>query len=87
MNCKAELLNTVQIMTNQKIKRYKTDKTFASVIKQVNTDDTYTIIDEDGTERVIYSSVPSLDLQTKTKVWVKIPCGNINHMHICGIRK
>jgi len=87
MDFKTEILNSIQIMMDQKINNQSTDRTFASIIKQINTDGTYIILDEDGTDRTTYSSIPSLNLQIRTKVWVKIPCGNINNMHICGIRQ
>jgi len=87
MDFKTEILKSIQIMVDKKISNYKTDRTFPSIIKQANSNNTYIILSEDGTERVIHSSIPSLNLQTRTKVWVKIPCGNINNMHICGIRQ
>lgn len=62
-----------------------TDRTFSSVIKQVNSDGTYIILGEDGSERKVYSSIPSLNLKVMSRVWVKMPRGRLNDMHICGI--
>lgn len=64
-----------------------TDRTFSSIITQVNADGTYIILGEDGTERRVYSSIPSLNLEVMSKVWVKMPRGSLNNMHICGIRR
>lgn len=87
MDYKTEILKSIQIMIDKKISSYKGDRTFPSIIKKVNNNNTYIILAEDGSERTVYSSIPSLNLQIRTKVWVKIPCGNINNMHICGIRQ
>ena len=85
MDFKTEILNSIEIILN-KVEQ-KSDRTFASVIKEVHTDNTYTILGQDGSERKLYSSVPSLPLNAGTKVWVKLPSGSLDNMHICGIRQ
>ena len=47
---------------------------------------TYKIRDHSGAYRNIRCALPNVTLSTGKQVWVKIPSGNINEMHICGIR-
>ncbi len=82
-----EIIKSIRIMLDRKISNYKTDKTFDSVIIKTNANHTYVILGEDGSQRTVYSSIPSLNLTTGSKVWVKMPYGSLNNMHICGIRK
>lgn len=63
----------------------KCDKTFTSVIKSVNSNGTYTVPDEGGTDRKVKCCIPEVELKVGMSVWVKIPCGNLSNMHICGI--
>lgn len=61
------------------------DRTFRSVVKSV-TSKGYVISDESGTDRTVRCAIPTnTSLRVGSPVWVKIPCGNINEMHICGI--
>ncbi len=87
MDVATEILNSIQILMERKITNQTADRTFASVIKEVHTDNTYTILAQDGSERKLYSSLPSLPLNAGTKVWVKLPSGSLDNMHICGIRQ
>jgi len=87
LNVAKEIIKSIQIIMDREIDNQKTDRTFASVITQVHTNNTYTVLAQDGSEREIYSCLPSLSLNTGTKVWVKLPSGSINNMHICGIRQ
>lgn len=63
----------------------KCDKTFSSVIKSVNSNRTYTVLDEGGIERKVKCCIPVAELKVGMGVWVTIPCGNLNDIHICGI--
>lgn len=69
-----------------KTHEHKYDKTFSSVIKAIKKDNTYTIIDEAGAERKVKCSIPNAVLKTGQYVWVKIPCGRLEDMHICGVK-
>lgn len=51
----------------------------------MNDNGTYTVLDRTGTERKVKCVVPSLPLTVGKNVWVKIPCGNLNKMHIYGV--
>lgn len=64
---------------------YRFDQTFISVVKNASVNGTYVIIDNGGIERTVKSSVPGLPVQAGKNVWVKIPSGDINRIHICGI--
>ena len=61
------------------------DISFMSVIKAVNTNGTYTVLDRTGSERNVKCIIPNLKLSVGKNVWVKIPCGNLNKMHIYGV--
>ncbi len=68
------------------------DRSFLSVIKKVNTTNkrgisktTYTIQDEFGADRDVRCVIPNLSLSVGQNVWVKLPCGNLNRMHIYGV--
>lgn len=67
--------------------RYKAgcDKTYISVIKKINENGTYTILDDAGCERNVKCAIPGMDLAAGKNVWIKVPCGNLNRMHICGM--
>ncbi len=60
------------------------DTTFKSVVKAV-TPKGYVILDNSGVERTVKCAIPNVTISTGKNVWVKIPGGNINLMHICGI--
>lgn len=61
------------------------DKTFPSVIYGVNDNgNTYTIIKDNQKYKVKNATNTTLSLGQS--VWVKIPCGRLNDMHICGLR-
>lgn len=85
MDFKQEILKAINTIIDEKIKQYKTDRTFMSIIKRKNADGTYTVLDESGGERNVKCSIPNLQLKTGQKVWVKIPLGDLRNVHICGI--
>ena len=87
MDVAKEILKSIHIIMDREFDNQKIDRTFASVITQVHTDNIYTVLAQDGSEREVYSCLPSLSLHAGTKVWIKLPSGSINNMHICGIRQ
>ena len=84
MDIGTEILESIQIMIDNKLNKYKTDRTFVSVVKEI-TPKGYIILDETGCERTVKCAIPNVELKAGKNVWVKIPRGNLNQMHICGI--
>lgn len=62
------------------------DRTFGSVIFNVNNNNTYTIQDEGGVQRKVKCAIPNSILKVGQNVWVKIPGGKLEEMHICGVK-
>lgn len=85
MDFKREIIKTIQIIIDEKIRNYKADKTFPSVIKQKNTDGTYIVLDDSGGERKVKCCIPNLDLKVGQRVFVKIPNSSLQNIHICGV--
>lgn len=85
MDFKREIIKTIQIMIDERIGNYKADKTFPSVIKQKNTDGTYVVLDDSGGERKVKCCIPDLDLKVGQRIYVKIPSGSLQNIHIVGI--
>lgn len=79
-----ELLKTIQIMINRKLKNYKVDRTYESVIKEI-TPKGYVILDNTGSERTVQCCIPDLNLRKMQRVWVREPMGNLKKLHICGV--
>lgn len=69
-----------------KTHEHKYDKTFASAVKSVNNDFTYTIMDDGGVDRKLKCAIPNAALSVGQYVWVKVPCGRLEDMHICGVK-
>lgn len=69
-----------------KMHEHKYDRTFASAVKSINKDNTYTIMDDGGVERKLKCSIPNTVLKAGQYVWVKVPCGRLEDMHICGVK-
>lgn len=91
MNTSNKNINAVEMLAEQivtliKNHRHEYDQTFSSAIKAINNDDTYTIIDIGGVERKLKCSIPSETLKIGQYVWVKVPSGRIEEMHICGVK-
>lgn len=85
MSIKEEILQSIGLLIDKKLETYKADRTFVSVIKQVNSDDTYIINDLSGTSRTVKCSIPNITLSNGQAVYVKIPSGNLKKIHICGV--
>lgn len=59
---------------------------FPSVIKAVNSNNTYTILDDSGQERNVKCSIPGLELKAGMNVWVTVPMGKVGMMFVSGVR-
>ena len=80
-------INAVEMLAEQIVKAIQShthayDQTFSSV----NNDGTYNIIDNGGAERKLKCSALNTALKIGQYVWVKIPCGRLEDMHICGVK-
>ncbi|MGN0432805.1 MAG: hypothetical protein ACI4EQ_10670 [Lachnospiraceae bacterium] len=77
------ILNSVNILLEKRLKALRYDKTFKSTVWGVNADGTYQI----NYMGQLYDVPNSLGgtLVPGQSVWVKIPNGILRHMHICGI--
>lgn len=84
MNTISVLVNEVLRAMEKKNSNLNYDKTFPSVVYGINDDGTYTIIKEKQKYKVKCAINTTLSLGTH--VWVKIPCGRLHDMHICGLR-
>ena len=84
MDLGEELLKTIQIMINRKLRKYKADRTYRTVIKRIDKNG-YVITDEAGQERTVPCGIPNVELRPMQSVYVKIPCGNLKELHICNI--
>lgn len=77
-----------QIVSAIKNHEHNYDRTFLSVIKGIivkGTVNYYTIQDESGIDRKVKCAIPNAQLTIGQSVWLKIPCGIIERMYICGI--
>ena len=79
-----ELIKTIQIMINRKLKNYKADRTYESIIKKI-TPKGYVVLDETGSERTVQCCIPELKLKEFQRVWLREPMGNLKKLHICGV--
>lgn len=57
-----------------------------SIIKSVNPNNTYTILDDSGQERNVKCSIPELELKVGMNVWVTVPMGKVGMMFVSGVR-
>lgn len=83
MNINSEILKTIQYGISQSLRNLRTDVTFPTVVYEVNDNGTYTIR-KDGQDYRIPNATNS-DIALGQRVWVKIPMGKLERMHICGI--
>lgn len=84
MDLGEELLKTIQIMINRKLRKYKADRTYRTVIKRIDKNG-YVITDETGQERTVPCGIPNVELRPMQSVYVKEPCGNLKELHICSV--
>lgn len=80
---KTSILKSINTIINRQLRNLKYDKTFKSTIWKKNDDGTYQI----SYKSQLYNVFNTLetDLKLGQSVWVKIPCGVLRDMHICGI--
>lgn len=78
------ILKTIETIVSHFLQDAKFDKTIPSVILEVNGNNTYTIM-KDGQKYKVTNSLGT-ELSVGQSVWVKIPCGRLHCMHICGLR-
>ena len=69
-----------------KTHEHKYDRTFSSAVKSINNDSTYTIMDDGGVNRNVRCAIPNVALRVGQYVWVKVPSGRLEDMHICGVK-
>ena len=84
MNFSDEILKTMQIMINRKLKNYRVDRTYKSVVKRI-TPKGYVVLDDAGGQRTVPCCIPNITLRIGQGVWVKEPLGRLNNLHICGV--
>lgn len=85
MSIKEELFKGTEVIVDAKLKRYKRDVTIPSVIMGVENNGKYKIT-LDGRNYTVKCSLPNADLRVGQGVWIKIPNGDFNSKHICGIK-
>lgn len=84
MDVKEEIFESIQYMVDKSIRTYKADRTYRSAIKAI-TSKGYVIIDKSGAERTVRCCIPGVELKVGQNVWVKVPEGDLNGIHICGV--
>lgn len=84
MDFKTEILSSIRIMIEQRLRNYKADRTYASVIKSI-TPKGYVVSDEAGRERTVPCCIPGIRLNAGQNVWIKEPLGDLKQLHICGV--
>lgn len=84
MDFKEELIKTIQIIVDNYLGNYKSDRTYRSIVKEI-TSKGYKILDDTGNERIVKCCIPNVNLKVGQSVWVKIPMGQLNNIYICGI--
>lgn len=82
-----EAVNTLakEIAKSLKFAQSEFDRTFISVVKSVNTDGTYSVLDDYGVERKCVFAIPNATLSLGQRVYVTIPSGNLNNIYISGV--
>lgn len=81
-NLSDEILKTIKYALDRK--ETNCDRTYKSVIKSINKKG-YVILDETGSERTVQCCIPNIELRVGQYVWVRIPMGRLNDLHICGV--
>ena len=77
------ILNSINTLLEERLKKLKYDRTFRSTVWGKNDDGTYQI----SYQNQLYNVCNALgtDLKLGQSVWVKIPGGIFRNMHICGV--
>lgn len=84
-NAITSIINKVTDAINGKISNLSYDKTFPTVSYGKDENGKYKIVYE-GRLRSVQNALPC-EIATGSLVWVKIPCGKLREMHICGLRR
>lgn len=84
MSLGEELIKTMQIMINRRLKNYKADRTYRTVIKRIDKNG-YVITDQAGQERTVPCGIPNIELRPMQSVYVKEPMGKLNELYICNV--
>ena len=84
MDVKEEIFKSIQILVDKSMRTYKADRTYRSAIKAI-TPKGYIILDNSGSERTVKCCIPGVELKVGQNVWVKVPEGDLNGIHICGV--
>ncbi len=84
MDFRTELLNSLKLAIDRKISRLKADKTYRSVVTEIDKKG-YVILDETGNKRTVPCCIPNVALRVGQPVYVKEPMGNLGSLHICGV--
>lgn len=79
------IIKSIEILIQKALKNQSYDRTFLSVVSEVHGNGTYTIMNE-GQNHKVKCSLPDVELKVGQGVWVKIPNGDFNSKHICGVR-
>ena len=78
------IIESVQLMLTKHNDRLPYDITFPSTVYGIIPDGTYMVPKENYLRKV--KNATGLPLSAGQSVWVKIPSGRLNEMHICGVR-
>lgn len=77
------VINMINSILDERLKKLKYDKTFKCTIWGKNDDGTYQI-SHMGQLYNVYNALGT-ELELGQSVWVKIPSGIFRNMHICGV--
>lgn len=61
------------------------DRTYISIIQSVNSNGTYDVVDEFGTQRNVVLAIPDVTLTVGQRVYITIPRGELKNMYISGV--
>lgn len=78
-------IKTIMELVEKRIDQARYDKTFASAVYSYDAKKNTYMIVKDCRMREVHSSLEK-NISVGQHVWVKIPCGNLKDMHICGLR-
>ena len=81
-NVSDEILKAIQYAIDNKT--INCDRTYKSVIKEISNKG-YVILDESGGERTVKCCIPNITLRVGQPVWIKVPMGKLQGIHICGV--
>lgn len=90
-NISKELAEAIDVLAKQianslKYSNSKYDRTFISVVRNVNSNGTYTVLDDYGNERNCMLAIPNVTLSVGQRVYATIPQGDLTKMYISGIQ-